>query len=212
MPVLAGLLAPIVFSLGVVVAGLTWPGYRHRTQNVSDLGGTEAPFAIVQNANFVLTGLLVVAFASRLVRSDIGRRTAASPWLVGFFGATMAIQGATPCTPGCAQGTVADVVHGLAALSGFGSMVVATLLVWRAMRSEAGWATFARFSAWTGIVTLAFVVAWLATTAIDPGMLAAGVHQRLFIATVLVWLGSTALRLLSSSQETSVADGDRVCG
>ncbi len=210
MPVLAGLLAPVVFSLGVVVAGLTWPGYRHRTQNVSDLGGAEAPFAIVQNTNFVVTGLLVIAFASRLARSDIGRRTAASPWLIGFFGATLAIQGVTPCTPGCAQGTVTDVVHGLAALTGLGSMMVAMVLVWRAMCSEAGWTTFARFSAWTGIVTLAFVVAWLATTAIAPGTFAAGVHQRLFIATVLVWLGSTALRLLPSNQEKSVADGDRV--
>lgn len=40
---LCGIAAPLVLFAGVVVAGLSWEAYSHRTQVISDLGGTLAP-------------------------------------------------------------------------------------------------------------------------------------------------------------------------
>ena len=39
----AGPVAAFVFVIGTVVATLTWPGYDHRVQPLSDLGGIAAP-------------------------------------------------------------------------------------------------------------------------------------------------------------------------
>ena len=190
---LAGPLATAVLTIGVVVAGLTWPDYRHRTQNVSDLGGTEAPLPLVQNVTFVIFGLLVVAFAVAMRRHRLGHHGTGA-LLIGYFGATMALLGVTPCTPGCAAGTPADVVHGLAAMTGFLAFGIATLLVWRGTRAEPQHAAYGRYSAATGTVVIVFLGAWLVASGIDPEALHAGALQRLFIAPALIWLTVTGLR------------------
>ena len=199
---MAGIAAPVVLVLGVVVAGLTWPGYSHRTQNISDLGGTDAVQPALLNLTLVLFGLLVVAFAVALhrVRTEPADTPAGpllvGPLLVGYFGATAALQGLTPCTPGCAAGTPADRVHALAALTGLVAVALAMLGSWRATRPTAGRSPHGTFSAWTGVGTLGFLVAWLVAAGVDPHRLQAGVLQRALFALVLCWLAVTAVRLL----------------
>ena len=194
---LAGLVAPVVFAIGVVVAGQAWEGYSHRTQNISDLGGTEAPVAILQNANFVVFGVLVgaVAVALRQRRAEV-LAAGVSSLLIAYFGVTLVVQGLTPCTPGCAEGTVLDVVHGLAATTGFLAFAVAALLLWRRTRSEPDWASYATVSGLAGVVTLVFFVAWFVASAVDPAGLHGGALQRMSVGPVLVWLGVTGARLL----------------
>jgi hypothetical membrane protein len=196
---LAGLAAPVVLVAGVVIAGFTWPSYRHRTQNISDLGGTTAPAAIVQNATFVLFGVLVVAFAVGLRRSHLGRSATSGPLLVGAFGFMAVIQGFTPCTPGCAEATLMDLVHVLAAVTGFLVVTAAMLLLWRAERTADVPATQRAYSAWIGVGALGLLIAWFAAGAVDPDRWHAGVHQRLLVAAILIWLGVTAARLLRST-------------
>jgi hypothetical membrane protein len=57
------------------VASLMRPGYDQLSQYGSELG--TGPNAIVMNANFIVTGLLIIAFAIGLfenIRGDHGRR------------------------------------------------------------------------------------------------------------------------------------------
>ena len=56
-----GALAPLLFASIVLVAGSLRPAYSHISQFISELG--YGPNAIVQNLNFVLTGMLVAAFS-----------------------------------------------------------------------------------------------------------------------------------------------------
>lgn len=58
--------APIVLIFGVCIASLTWDGYSHQAQMISELGGVEAPIPTVQNFVYFLVGSLVVAFAMGL--------------------------------------------------------------------------------------------------------------------------------------------------
>jgi len=193
---LAGLAAPAVFVLGVVVAGLTWSSYDHRAQNISDLGGTEAPYPALLNVALVLFGLLVVTFAVALRqgRADHGH-TRAGPLLVGSFGAMAAVQGLTPCTPGCADGTPIDLLHGLAATTGMLAVAIGMLSFWRESRSAADPSFHGTVSAWTGVLTLGLLVAWLIAAGVDPHRLHAGVLQRALMIVVLLWLAATAVQL-----------------
>src|SRR5262245_46047417 len=78
---LAGVVGPILFVLGFTLAGFLRPGYSPISQAVSDLG--VGPNAWLQNANFVLFGLLLITFASGFylgMRSVISRG-----WLVACF-------------------------------------------------------------------------------------------------------------------------------
>ena len=55
-----GAIAPLLFASIIVVAG-SRPGYSRISQFISELG--YGPNAIVQNLNFLLTGMLVAAFS-----------------------------------------------------------------------------------------------------------------------------------------------------
>lgn len=58
---LCGIIAPILFTLLVIVESILRPGYSQTYNFVSDLG---AGFnAIIQNINFVIFGLLSLGFA-----------------------------------------------------------------------------------------------------------------------------------------------------
>jgi hypothetical protein len=200
---LAGLVASAVLVLGVMVAGLTWPGYSHRTQNISDLGGIEAPYPALLNVTLVLFGLLVVAFSPAL-HQGLPRRAhpRAGPLLVGYFGVAAVVQGLTPCTPGCAAGTRPDLLHGLAATTGILAVAAGMLSYWRAIRSVAARSSHGAVSAWTGTLTLGFLVAWLIAAGVDPQRLHAGVLQRSLIAVVLIWLTATAVQLRRPTRRT----------
>jgi len=58
---LCGIVAPILFTLVVAVASLLRPGYSQTHNFISDLG--LGSYAFIQNANFVIFGLLSIGFA-----------------------------------------------------------------------------------------------------------------------------------------------------
>ncbi len=69
---ICGVIGPILFTTLALLAAFLRPGYSHVTQTISELGF--GPNAIVQNINFVVFGLLTIAFAFGLHRGlDKGR-------------------------------------------------------------------------------------------------------------------------------------------
>jgi hypothetical protein len=198
---LAGPGAAMTLVLGVTFASLSWPGYDHRVQNISDLGGTAAPQPMILNTTLGLFGLLVMVLAIALGRVRIGGGRSRLPaGLVGYFGVTSIVQGGTPCTPGCQEGTALDAVHGLATMTGLLAFATATLLVWRRGRTKPAWSAVGAFSAATGIIILVFLSAWLIAAAVGPDALHAGVLQRLAFAAVLTWLTVVGFRIAEDDE------------
>ncbi|MGZ7160986.1 MAG: DUF998 domain-containing protein, partial [Methanobacterium sp.] len=58
---LCGIVAPILFTLLVIVESLFRPGYSQIFNDVSDLGLGQ--YSIIQNINFIVFGLLSLGFA-----------------------------------------------------------------------------------------------------------------------------------------------------
>src|SRR6266516_1968181 len=74
--VLAGVVGPILFVLVFTIDGWLSPGYSPLSQSVSSLG-TTGTYAWIQNTNFVVFGLLLMAFAvgfSRQMREVLSRQ------------------------------------------------------------------------------------------------------------------------------------------
>lgn len=85
-----GIAAPILYFATVIATSLTWPGYSHVTQYVSELGSAEAPYPWLFNAGIVATGL-----AGLLGSAGVGRRLAAEgrPWSGWAAGLALAAWG-----------------------------------------------------------------------------------------------------------------------
>ncbi len=90
---LAGLLAPILFLLSVVLGGTRRPGYSHLADPVSALGMSGAADAAAINGAWAVTGLLVMALGLAFWRDSRspGRLAGSALLVAGAASAAIAI-------------------------------------------------------------------------------------------------------------------------
>lgn len=190
---LGGLLGPVAFAAVVAVAAALEPGYSHVAQAISELGGVEATRPLLQNANFLATGVLTLAFAAALAQRFPAHRGAAA--LVALFALSSTIaNGLLPCDAGCAGRTPVGLAHNVTGMAGFVAAIAGMLRYARVWRTEAGWERFARFTAGAGFVALAGLVGFVVTKAAALESVD-GLLQRVFVAAFLLWIFATAWRL-----------------
>ena len=199
----AGVLIPIVFVALVIVAAASYPGYSHVTQFMSQLG--VGPSAAITNANFVVTGLLLVAFAFGLhLGIGEGKGSMLGPALLALSGLGWVLAGVFPCSEWTCTAT--DVHNAVAAPLAFVPIALAPLVFSRRLRADARWRGYASYSVGTGLALVVLMVVYRITeyTLLEPWV---GIAQRFLVAVMLLWIGVMALRLLKLSlQETSASE------
>jgi hypothetical protein len=206
-PLLAcGALAGPLFTLTWVVESVTRAGYdplRHPVSSL-ELGGG---LGWVQQANFVVAGLLSLAFAVGLWHAlrPLGGSTwgplLAGAFAVGLVGAgifvTDPVSGYPPGTPGRLQayGSPHAALHdAFSALTFLGLPAACAVLARRfASRRWRGWAIY---SAATGTAFLAAFVVTNLAFAQTPGLVAfGGLFQRLCVTIGWTWLTLLAVQM-----------------
>ena len=204
---LCGMIVPVLTLVGVLVGGWLWDDYSHRTQVISDLGGTQAPYPLVQNVSFLIGGLLIVVFAVGLRRGlDHGRGARLGPALVGVFGLAWASMAVLPCTAIMCEGEAAiDALHLLVINVGLLAFALGTLLIWRGLRRRPDWRGLSSYTALTGIATLVLMVVTFIAAAVDPEALYIGLVQRVKAVVIMVWIGVVGLRLLHGTRASAQA-------
>jgi hypothetical protein len=199
---LAGVLAGPVY---IVVAGaqaFTREGFDFRRHAVSLLANGDLGW--IQVANFLITGLLVVAFAIGLRQALRG--ASISRWaaiLVGVFGVGVFVAGIFPADPadGFPPGTppgmpetisTAGALHLAAASIAFVALIAACFVFarWFARAAQGAWAAY---SAATGAF---FLAAWIALIATEAESAAANVAFAAAITLGWIWLAAIAWRQL----------------
>ena len=157
----SGIIAPAFFTLMVVVAGLHYSGYSHLTQAISELGAVDAPNPLIQDANFLVTGLLIVTFALGLRRGlDLRLSSAAGSILVGAFGAVMVVHAFLPCDSGCEFVTTVGSAHNVTGLLAFLSAIAGVLVLSRRLPAES--AAYRVYSVATAVAGFVSLVLWIA--------------------------------------------------
>jgi hypothetical membrane protein len=71
---LCGVLAPLLYAVADILAGLRWAGYSFRDQTISELGATGAPSQPLFAALLIPSYLLLTAFGVGVWQSAEGRR------------------------------------------------------------------------------------------------------------------------------------------
>ncbi|MEV6274891.1 DUF998 domain-containing protein [Nocardia sp. NPDC051832] len=203
---LCGVIAGPLFLVAVALEGVSRADYDPVRHPISSLA--LGPFGWTQTANFIVAGVLSLAFAT-------GARTALKPgrgrlwapilvyaWGIGLIGSgvfvTDPVSGYPPGTPAkLAEPTTIGTLHDLFALPVFLGFPVLCLVLLARFLSERqfGWA------AYTLLTAIAFTTFFLLASAgfeQDASLVDfAGLLQRITIAIAWLWLTLLALRLRS---------------
>jgi hypothetical membrane protein len=203
-----GVVGPLIFVITFLVEGAFRAGYSPLRHPVSSL--SLGPYGWLQAANFIVSGLLVLAFAIGLWPAV--RRFGAGFWtpvLVGLVGlgllgagffATDPISGYPPGTaPMLAARTVHGVLHDLCSTPVFTALPAACFVVAYRLR-KAGQRHWAIGSLVAGIAMLACFILTSLGFQQNPAFVAiGGLFQRLTLIIGFGWLVAFALYLLRDS-------------
>lgn len=194
---LCGVIAPILFTILVFTAAFLRPGYSHVAQFISELGF--GPNAIVQNANFVLTGLLIIAFAYGLPRGiSEGTRSRKGPALVAAFGVGLIGAGIFPGDPASLS---IQAAHSIFATVALVAGAAAPLAMAGRLRKDPIWHGYSTGSSVLGIAALILLFV-LYGGVFGTGSLAPwkGAIQRPLFAIQFLWIEVMAIKLYKASR------------
>lgn len=205
----AAILAPILFALLVMIESVLRPGYSQISQNISDLG--VGPFALLQNVNFILFGLLSLLFALGLGASLPATRTRAARWvvwLVTVFGIGIQCAGVSLLFIGVVSEQQVVAVHGLASFLAFFTIVAAQFVMGHALKDtgNAVWRRYRLYSTLSGFLSLALLVLLIATANTDDH----GVTERTFVAVSWLWITITGIHLSAFPQVEVSSDFEEI--
>jgi hypothetical membrane protein len=201
----AGIIGPVLFTVAVLVQQFYRRGGYHPTaQLISDL--TAGPYGWVQQLNFVVFGLLIIAFAAGLqwgVRST--RTKVLGPALLGFNGVGLVLAGGFPLREDAA-GHIYDPigVHTVNGVIFFLSIGIALAVASPRLRADPRWRDLATYPLVTGIALLIgfLVVVAFALPAGAPLHDWLGLVQRLVLTVWLVCIVGLAGRLRRIATQT----------
>lgn len=194
----AGVAAPVVFTATfLALEASRGAGYDRLRDSISSLEA--GPAGWVQQVNFVVVGVLIIAFAVGLHRAlnPAGLWTAGpaifAVYAVGLLGAA-----AFPVELDAAGVEVVPVGHVVAGVIGFLFPGIALIVTSRRMAANPRWRNLSTYTLASGVALLAFFVASgiLVRPETAPLHDYLGLTQRLFLAVWFSCLVVLALRLL----------------
>ena len=192
---LGGVLGPLVFFSVFTIAGLLTPGYSPWREPISNLGA-EGPSRWIQNGNFVLSGLLLIAFALGFWQTMgavlAKQRLIASTILLLLTGTGLAVASVFPTDlPGFPPVDLHGAVHVSLFFLVFGSLFATLLLVGGPLRKNALWRTIGWYTTLTAVLMPVGMVILFALSDSPVG----GLVQRLFELLPFAWYVVLGLRL-----------------
>lgn len=191
---LVGVAGPVIFWVVVFSLGALTPGYSHVSGQISALGAVDAPYQVVQQANFIVLGTGILALAVGLDRRF---REGWRPWvgvgLVGVFG--VGILGAGVFSPNLENmASLSSALHQVASFAAFFSALVGLPLTsWRLSRTE-GWSVYNSNWAVLGITVL-IVGAFIVFITSAPDSWWVGIGQRTYAGALTAWVFFHSLML-----------------
>lgn len=187
---LCGICAPILFTILVIIESIIRPGYSQTYNFVSDLG--VGPYAIIQNINFFIFGILSIGFALGLREAlPSGKYLKYSVWLIIIFALGIIGAGIFP------ENYMSQVPHNIVSATAFVAIIAAQLLIWKGLKGadDSTWGRYRTFSLITGLLSIILVI--VLKIAMVEFIMFQGAVQKIFIAVWLIWVEISALKLYS---------------
>lgn len=197
--VVCGIIMPIFFTILVIVESLLRPGYSQIQMEISILG--TGSYSIIQNMNFIISGLLSIGFALGFGAALSARRAGqAAKWMVIVFGVGLIFAGVFLILSIIIFGEnptdyIFYYAHTVASLIAFLTIIAAQLLTWQALKkgNHMKWGHYPTYSLLSGLLSIAmFGVFFLTFNSPYSGL-----GERLFAAVSLIWIEVTGWKLYS---------------
>ena len=156
---LAGIVGPVLFSAGFLAQqAVRRPAYDPIAEPVSALEA--GPYGWIQQTNFVVFGLFMLAFTFALHRGiDRSRRGVLGPALLGAASTGLFIAAAIPLREGAAGNVYDPGGHFVAGVTFFLGTALALLVLSRRLAKDPHFRTLATYTAICGVLALVgFVV------------------------------------------------------
>lgn len=200
----AGIVGPLLFIVVFLIEGATRPGYSAWRNFVSQLA--TGPGGWVQVMNFLVCGVLVLAFAVGLREAIKGTRgSIGGPVLIAGFGTALLVAGLFSTDPalgypaGAAEvHTVHGLIHGVAGLFAFTLLPAACFVMAWHFAAEPGARRWTVYSLVVGALILALFMAGNVTSTMDQQgawtNAPTGFVQRIAIIAGWTWIAMVAWR------------------
>ncbi len=189
---------PVLFTLLIIIESLLRPGYSQIHTEISYLG--IGPYSIIQNSNFIISGLLSIAFAIGLGFSIAAhtkeRVKNIIELLLIIFGVGVTFAGISLIFVSVfTSDYFFYIIHLLATFIAFFTIIIAQILIWWALRKTKNtiWGFYPKFSLFTGLLSIVMLILFLCAIT-SPYQ---GLTERLFIVIPLIWIEVTGLKLYS---------------
>jgi hypothetical membrane protein len=194
----AGVTGPILFFVVSMIDGFLHPNYSALSEPISNLGA-KAPNAWIQNANFFLSGLLLVIFAIGFFWQlhPLVRRwwVIVSTFFLLLTGVCLALASVFPTDiPGYPPVTLHGLIHDIIFFVVFGTLLIAVLLSGLHLRKIPGWRRYGWYSIIQAVVMFILFVILAAVTVPDVGLM--GLFQRIFVYEAFSWYVVIGIHML----------------
>ena|SRR5688572_16812891 len=193
--ILSGVVAPLWMLVGVIIVARLYPGYNHRQQVMSELGArNRATTKIHPWINNFPIGFWFVLFGAALLKMESANN------LVFLTGILMMVQGAShwvtgvcPCDEdlGIAKPSTVQVIHNLAGLVMYFSLLIACLLWAIKTHSLPEW--FSLYSAVSAVISVIALVLMLRALKTNINL---GFYQRINYGVLAVWVVVLSVMLM----------------
>jgi hypothetical membrane protein len=198
----AGIAAPIAFTMLVIVQGILQPDYRHVAMPISALAAWPAGW--IQNVNFYVFGVLMVSHAIGLHLGMRARRRGwIGPALLALSGVGTVLAGVFPMTRDATGAPMEPAGHIVAAVVTFlGAGAGLAALSWR-MAADPRWRSLAGYGRACGLAIVGLFVAMGLLAAPENGLLHPwfGLLQRVMLAVWFPCVVVLATRLLGVARQ-----------
>jgi hypothetical membrane protein len=192
----AGIIGPIMLTVGDLTAALADPAYSLVKNSISSLALTHIGW--LQTIGFLALGLLVEIFTTGLMFSVKRYKWFhAGIALLVFFGFAMLLIGAFNTDPvGIAERTTEGRIHGYSASAAFILFPFAVLCLMPSFKRDSNWRDHYRYSQTTFYIAITLIVL---TRIFQEGSEVFGLMERLLVVNMVVWVEVIAVRLFMLS-------------
>ncbi len=195
---ICGIVAPLLFSLKVLIIGFYHPNYNHITQYMSELGAINAPYAIFNNIVLAVLGILITLFSYVLYnelneKKTISMRIGIS--LIILSGLSFFLIGFFPCDPDCINFSTIGIIHSYLSNTAQLPLIIAPLFLLSTFKGIKKWQNVYVFSILTVLLGFVFFLIYKSYFFEDY----TGLLQRISFGIPLLWIEIIGIKTYTSN-------------
>lgn len=198
-----GVIAPIGFTVAVIVLGALTPSYSHVYHTISELGEIGAPYGREASLVFIATGLMLVGFGYYLhwlVKKE-DRLISSGSLLMVYAIADFIGSGVFPVDPGGSVSTDTAAIHVTVTVVGELAALLMPFIFLLETENHTGWdrlRTFSRITSVASIPAAAYLVYNIERNIPGVPNTPIGLAQRIMVGILLTWVTGTAIGVRNS--------------